>query len=444
MSVRHARPRSRAILAVSSAALLLSAIAHAPSANAATRTVTNCNNSGSGSLRSAAALAVSGDTIDLRGLACTRITLTSDIVLPQANLTVLGRDRFALTLHGNRTNRIFRHTGTGTLRISRLTLAYGRFASGNGFGGCLYSDGSVELLRSRVHHCEAWGQGGLEPIAGGGGVMAWGDVLLAYTSVFENRAESGDAFGGGVATQARLTLFRSQVYNNQAGYGGGAWADDSVSATYSIVQNNSAFHDGGGINARENLLLNKTTVSGNYASWDGGGVYVLGDGVARVVDSTISGNRASNESAAAFIRVQTEITNSTIAFNHEEPFPGDGCWGTVSVGTLRLQSSIVAGNTCSESPAWDINGFIDLGANVTGADNLVGSSNLPLPADTLSANPRLAPLAWNGGPTRTHALLSDSPAIDRGNNVRNRLYDQRGPGFPRVRGAGPDIGAFER
>ena len=28
-------------------------------------------------------------------------------------------------------------------------------------------------------------------------------------------------------------------------------------------------------------------------------------------------------------------------------------------------------------------------------------------------DPRLGPLAKNGGPTRTHALLPDSPAIDR-------------------------------
>jgi hypothetical protein len=40
--------------------------------------------------------------------------------------------------------------------------------------------------------------------------------------------------------------------------------------------------------------------------------------------------------------------------------------------------------------------------------------------------------------------LSDSPAINRGGNVLNRTYDQRGPGFPRVKGAFPDIGAVER
>lgn len=32
-------------------------------------------------------------------------------------------------------------------------------------------------------------------------------------------------------------------------------------------------------------------------------------------------------------------------------------------------------------------------------------------------DPRLAPLANNGGPTITHALLPDSSAIDRGSNL---------------------------
>jgi hypothetical protein len=46
-------------------------------------------------------------------------------------------------------------------------------------------------------------------------------------------------------------------------------------------------------------------------------------------------------------------------------------------------------------------------------------------------------------PTRTHALLPASPAIDAGNNSLGSPYDQRLGGFPRVVGAAADIGAFE-
>ena len=48
-------------------------------------------------------------------------------------------------------------------------------------------------------------------------------------------------------------------------------------------------------------------------------------------------------------------------------------------------------------------------------------------------DPMLGPLDNNGGPTQTHALLSDSPAIDKGSeNPTEKRYDQRGN---RVKGA---------
>ena len=71
-------------------------------------------------------------------------------------------------------------------------------------------------------------------------------------------------------------------------------------------------------------------------------------------------------------------------------------------------------------------------------------------------NPLLGPLANNGGPTMTHALLVDSPAIDAGdpaamagmNGVPE--FDQRGEPHLRVRDGDAtediaiDIGAYER
>jgi hypothetical protein len=62
-------------------------------------------------------------------------------------------------------------------------------------------------------------------------------------------------------------------------------------------------------------------------------------------------------------------------------------------------------------------------------------------------------LADNGGPTKTHRLLSGSPAIDNGSNAIAEAieleYDQRGEGFDRFldgdddEDAIVDIGAFE-
>src|SRR5688572_1703646 len=62
------------------------------------------------------------------------------------------------------------------------------------------------------------------------------------------------------------------------------------------------------------------------------------------------------------------------------------------------------------------------------------------------STPGLGPLAKNGGPTRTHALLAGSPAIDRGDKTCASATDQRGVSRPRDGdGSGSrliDIGAF--
>jgi len=73
--------------------------------------------------------------------------------------------------------------------------------------------------------------------------------------------------------------------------------------------------------------------------------------------------------------------------------------------------------------------------------NIVGTSANPI-------DPELGPLANNGGPTKTHALLAGSIAIDRGDNAGASATDQRG--FARKKdgnGDGSaivDIGAFEK
>jgi hypothetical protein len=55
------------------------------------------------------------------------------------------------------------------------------------------------------------------------------------------------------------------------------------------------------------------------------------------------------------------------------------------------------------------------------------------------ANPLLAPLADNGGPTQTMALLPGSPALNAGVATGAPVVDQRGA----ARDGAPDLGAFE-
>jgi hypothetical protein len=61
----------------------------------------------------------------------------------------------------------------------------------------------------------------------------------------------------------------------------------------------------------------------------------------------------------------------------------------------------------------------------------------------MDADPMLGSLAFNGGPTRSHALLTGSPAIGRGSNPLKLTTDQRGPGFARESSGAVDIGATQ-
>ncbi len=75
-----------------------------------------------------------------------------------------------------------------------------------------------------------------------------------------------------------------------------------------------------------------------------------------------------------------------------------------------------------------------------------GMTGIGVPTNGVNGNiigvdPQLAPLANNGGPTQTHALLATSPAINGGNNAFATATDQRG--FVRILSSTVDIGAYE-
>ncbi|HEX8200990.1 MAG TPA: Ig-like domain-containing protein, partial [Isosphaeraceae bacterium] len=115
---------------------------------------------------------------------------------------------------------------------------------------------------------------------------------------------------------------------------------------------------------------------------------------------------------------------------------------SLSIGTL--ENTLIADNTAtvSANPA----DFRQLGTVTTARNNLVEDSRGHSIAHGTNGNivgvdPKLGPLADNGGSTRTHALLAGSPAIDAGHNASAPATDQRG--HPRPFNGAADIGAFE-
>lgn len=141
------------------------------------------------------------------------------------------------------------------------------------------------------------------------------------------------------------------------------------------------------------------------------------------------------------------LINSTVAFNRPST-RGAGAIGGNPSGTYAsvVVSSIVANNEAPTAADLASQGAV---FTIAGNNSLVMSSDshLTLPPDTLSTDPKLLPLASNGGATVTHALAVCSPALNAGsNNFLGMVFqwDQRGDPFVREFGVGaPDIGAFE-
>ncbi len=197
---------------------------------------------------------------------------------------------------------------------------------------------------------------------------------------------------------------------------------------------------GGAIRNLENLILTGSTLSGNSARFGGG---IRNQGTANIVSSTISGNSASADGGGVSNSGgTTNITSSTITGNSAYFYAG----GIQSSNTVTLNNTIVAGNTDGRGipdVAGPVSGTFNLIGDGTGQtgiangvdNNQVGNSDSPI-------DPLLGPLADNGGPTLTRALLPGSPAIDAGSSIE--LSDQRGAPFLRDDGNGVDIGAFER
>jgi hypothetical protein len=105
--------------------LLCAATAGVQSANAATITVMNTNDSGPGSLRQALTEANDGDTIDFSIATPATITLTSGDLLVNKSITITGPGADQLSVDGNAADRVFYISSGKTVTISGLTISDG-------------------------------------------------------------------------------------------------------------------------------------------------------------------------------------------------------------------------------------------------------------------------------------------------------------------------------
>jgi hypothetical protein len=420
----------------------------------AAQTVTNCNDSGAGSLRSAITAAVEGDTVDMSALTCSRITLSSGKLQTSVNdLTIKGKGQQLLTIDGGSNSfGVIRHMGTGTLAITDLTISHAYYIQ----GGCIATNGSASLTRTTLSYCTSTGNGGT---SFGGAVGALKNVTLTSSTIFKNNAtDSTDigstAFGGGIFAGENVTVTDSTIDTNYAttggadAGGGGIYALGTVTITDSTISHNTAIDVGGGYSAGGGVFAagDITVVSSTFTENNavaGGGLVSAGATIV-VTNSTISANQATIGGGIATTSSSVRLNNSTVALNYAGGAEGGG--GVVTQANAIFQSSIVGHNYSPNSTgAFDVSSEGHT-VTITGANDLLDSvdSAITLPSGTIRSDPALASfLENNGGPTQTLVLSSSSPAVGKGNNSLRLSSDQRGPGFARMTGEKTDIGAYQ-
>jgi hypothetical protein len=284
--------------------------------------------------------------------------------------------------------------------------------------------------------------------------------------------------GGGVYNRdANLTLSNTVVTGNHADYDGGGIYTDSASGSLTLINSTVSGNDatptdtasyGGAIYSKySDVTIRNSTVSGNRTGGDGGAIYMSsggGTGGSLSVENSTIANNASlahgpdDEGGGVWICCgdagqSVDIRSSTITGNSVGGTRGlgGGVYTDVPSSAVNIRNTIVANNTATTG-----NDLYLLEGGQVGFSLIKDLANSTAPTYSISStgpnitgqDPQLGGLANNGGPTQTQLPAASSPVIDKGNSF-GLSSDQRGvlrpidfPAFPNA-GDGSDIGAVE-
>jgi hypothetical protein len=405
------------------------------------------------------------------------ITLASTITI--AATTVLDGSGHQVTISGSNAVRVFEVPANATLTLVNLTIANGDAYGGlYGAGGAIYNSGTgiVDLctftgnLASGADGTEGGvfigsdGWGGAVYNDGSGTLVVrrstfWGNRVSGGAGAPVYPGPGGDGMGGAIVNRGALWLESSTLQDNSAsggaggrGYDGHPWMDIATDGGQGAPGGAGA---GGALyNSGSGSVIN-CTFAQNSGSGGGGGAGGTG-GTGMVANGNGgAGGTGGNGFGAVYDAVGgLHLTNCTLAFNSANGgwggeggagggsgtsnpgFPGPGGSSGAGVGGGINGGFII--NTLLAANGGNCSGSVTDGGHNLSSDGTCSFTNVGSMNNT---DPNIGPVADNGGPTLTMALLPGSPAIDAGNPSLAPGTDQRG--FPRPAGLAPDIGAFE-
>ena len=424
------------------------AVIPGPVAAAATQTVTNCKDSGTGSLRQAVQNAASGDTIAFAlSPSCSIITLTSTMTI-KTNLTIDGPGAAVLALTPSSDVTLIGVASGVTATIAGLTIENGATGivnsgtltvsdatvSGNGSdaGGGIVNHGKLTVTGSTLSKNSVD-----VPDEGGGAIdNAGGTVTVTDSTISDNTASSGANAGGIYNNAGTLTVTGSLLSGNSAGHGNGGGIDNAggtlTVSTTTLGGNTAVDGTGGGIqNDSGTVTVTDSLLSHNSAFYNIGGGGIYNGGTVNVADSTLSGDEAmfGGEGGGILNKSALAITASTL-WHNRATISGGGIEGPATISNTIVAKSTSGGDCAGRTT--------DAGANLDD-DGTCGFTAGTDISDTAAGLDPEGP-EDNGGPTKTIGLEASSPAIGAVKSASScSTPDQRGVTRPTP----CDMGAVE-
>jgi hypothetical protein len=297
------------------------------------------------------------------------------------------------------------------------------FPGSEGSGGAIYNQGTLIVDRTTLcGNIATGGSGGV----GGPAPGVSGD-LTGYPGGTGGGANGAAICNLGSLWVTRSTLSSNVVTGGTGGFGAPGMGYGSHAGNGGRGGNGSSGLGGAVFNGGAASLVN-CTIAFNTGSGEAGG----GGGGGGSAWYNGGGGGAGGNGGSGFGGVDgmCNLTNCTVAWN----------LGSGGLGGAGGSGGVSPGGPGSPGPAGANGTALGGGTVCTTLVNTLIASNTPAGGDSFT-DPKLGPLADNGGPTLTMALLPGSPAIDAGNTSLAPTSDQRG--FPRPAGLAADIGAYE-
>ena len=353
----------------------------------------------------------------------------------------------------------------GTMRISDSLFEGNSVRDGDEYaGGAIFNQGVLYVDKSQFIDNSS---------NEGGAIFNTGSAYIEECLFEGNTADIGGAIHNSIQYTTDLPMIsvvKSQLVNNVAttlldGNGGGAIKNEGVAKILdSTFDGNRSAQAYGAIGSvaygtfEPQTTISKSTFVGNVSGSWGGAVGALSADNSTapytfsIENSTFSGNIAAEFGGAADFAGtgDVDLVSTTLFGNQVESSAtehGGGGVSWLSNVDLTLSHSIITGNlqATRASDAWGVPNAAS-GYNILTSFDRSGmsaGSNGNLQRSAASVLDTV--LRDNGGPTPTHSLVSNSPAINRGDAAyagdTGLVLDQRGG--PRVAGGRVDIGAVE-